>query len=294
MRYLFIYNPVSGKENNRANRIGKCLLQLGQGGNEVLVYQTQGKGDAGKYLSTAPENYDCVVVCGGDGTFHDVLNGVLENDIHKPIGYIPFGSTNDFASGIGIQYRNAVEVIRRGKRRHLDVGCFNGEYFSYVAAFGIFTNVSYSTPQNVKNALGYAAYLLEGIKQISQLRHYHLRVTTDNGTTEDDFLLGVVCNSISVAGMKQTRFHPSLNDGLMEYLFVKKPANIIDLQNTITSFLQGKLDEKYMVAGKSKNLEIQSEDAIEWTLDGEFGGTHKEVLIETCAKKLDIMAGPRR
>ena len=291
MRYLLIYNPVSGRENSRTTKLGNILMKLGKNGNELMVYQTQGKGDARRYLSLVREQYDMVIACGGDGTLHDVLNGVFQNHLCLPIGYIPLGSTNDFASGMGIHFRNAVELILRDCRKRVDVGRFNGEYFSYVAAFGTITSVSYSTPQNIKNSFGYMAYIIEGIKQITQMRSYRVRFQINQQEEEDDILIGIISNSLSVAGVKSKKMNPSLDDGMMEYLFIKKPNHIIDLQTVVALLLQEKYDEKYMYYGKTSALSLHFEEEVEWTLDGEFGGQWEEGEIETCPKKLEIAAG---
>lgn len=291
MRYLLIYNPVSGRENSRTSKLGSSLMKLGQDGNEVLVYQTQEKGDARRYLSLVREQYDMIIACGGDGTLHDVINGVFQSNLCTPIGYIPLGSTNDFASGMGINFRNAVELIRRNNRKRVDVGRFNGEFFSYVAAFGTITSVSYSTPQSVKNSLGYMAYVIEGMKQLTQMRSYRVEVTVNRESFEDDILIGIISNSVSVAGMKQKRQNPSLDDGLMEYLLIKKPAHLMELQTIVALLLQEKYDEKYMYYGKAATLSFRFAEKVEWTLDGEFGGQWNEVFVETCPKKLEIAAG---
>lgn len=291
MRYLFIYNPVSGRENSRTTKLGNILMKLGQNGDEVLVYQTQDKGDARRYLGLVREQYDMIIACGGDGTLHDVLNGVFQNNLCTPVGYIPLGSTNDFASGLGIHFRNAVELIQKDNRKRVDVGRFNGEYFSYVAAFGTITTVSYSTPQNIKNSLGYMAYIIEGIKQITQMRSYRVHFNINQKEAEDDILIGIISNSLSVAGVKSKKMDRSLDDGLIEYLLIKKPNHIIELQTVVALLLQERYDEKYMYYGKAATLNFHFDEEVEWTLDGEFGGQWEEVCIETCPKKLEIAAG---
>lgn len=294
MRNLLIYNPVSGKENGRMQRIGNIIYNLTKDGDELVVYQTQKKGDAIAYcLEITEDDYDKIICCGGDGTFHEVMNGILEMGLKLPLGYIPLGSTNDYAKNLGINSRNVFECIRKKNVCHVDVGKFNGEYFSYVAAFGAFTDVSYTTPQKIKNSLGYLAYLLEGIKSLPDIKTYHVKCIVDNQEIEDDFLIGMITNAFSVAGIKNRGGENTrLDDGMMEYIFIKMPQNVLDFQPMISALLSSKIDERYMYFGQTKSLKIHS-DMMQWTLDGEAGDCCQEVAIETCNRKLPIIVGDK-
>ncbi len=290
MHNLLIYNPVSGRANFRTEHLGKIVYELTCEGNELSVYQTQGKGDAKKYLAENDvSRYDMIICCGGDGTLHELVNGLMENGLDIPVGYIPSGSTNDYAKNLGISSRNALSCIKKGYQQRIDIGNFNGEYFNYVAAFGAFTNVSFTTPQKIKNTLGYLAYLLEGVKQLPDVKPYHIKCQLDDKVIEDDVVIGMITNAFSVAGMKNRNDgNTRLNDGLMEYIFIKMPKNILDLQNIITSLLNSKVDESFMYFGHSKIFQIESEP-MEWTLDGESGGLLETVEINTHQQALNII-----
>ena len=291
MHSLLIYNPVSGKKESRMERLGRIVCGLSENGDEVTIYQTRGKGDAEEYLrNRCATQYDRVICCGGDGTLHEVINGMLRGNIQSPIGYIPMGSTNDYAKNLGITRQTAMKCLKEGTPGAIDVGCVNGEYFNYVAAFGALTNVSFITPQEWKNTLGYFAYLLEGIKQLADITPKKIRFRADQSDWVDsDVILGTITNSFSVAGMKNfNQSKVQLDDGKFEYLFIKFPHNILDLQATITSLLNGKIDERYMYYGQFTKMTIESK-ALEWTLDGENGGVADVTEIETCPGAVKII-----
>ena len=281
MRSLLIYNPVSGRKEGKNERLGRIIGSLTSTGKEITVCQTMGKGDAKEsVLRHAGENFDRVICCGGDGTLHEVINGVLDSGWDLPVGYIPMGSTNDYAKNFGITARTALQCIEDGATSKIDVGCMNDEFFNYVAAFGLFTNVPIHTPQEMKNSLGYFAYLLEGIKQLTDIRSKQIRFCVDGEWQESDVLVGMITNTFSVGGIKNFKSNQvQLDDGVMEYLFIKRPKNLMDLQNVITLLLNEKMDERYMHYGQFHRLQMESEP-MEWTLDGEDGGFHETVNLE--------------
>lgn len=292
MHNLLIYNPVSGRANLRWERIGKILYELTKNGDEVTVYQTQGKGDARLFLGRKSlEQYDLIICCGGDGTLHEVVNGLVNNDIKIPLGYIPAGSTNDYAKNLGINNRNAVECIKERKVYNIDIGSFNGEIFNYVAAFGAFTNISFLTPQKIKNTLGYLAYLLEGVKHLSDIRPYQVKCKVDDTLIEDKIVVGMITNAFSVAGMKnRSNENTRLNDGKLEYILIKMPNNVLELQTIINLLLNSKVDQRFMYYGQFKTMVMHS-DKMEWTLDGESGGCFENVEINTYCQALKIIVG---
>lgn len=290
MHTLLVFNPVSGKKESRAERLGRIIFSLSEQG-EVTVYQTKKKGDAEDYLRDLNNSiYDRIVCCGGDGTLHEVISGMIQSGIKVPVGYIPMGSTNDCANNLGVTLNTAVKCIKEGTPGAIDIGCVNGKYFTYVAAFGAFTNVPFTTPQELKNNLGHFAYLLEGIKQLGEITPKRILFRADDGEwIEDDVVLGIITNSFSVAGMKN--FKPDevlLNDGKFEYLFVKFPNNLLELQAAITSLLNGKIDERYIHYGQFSNIEIRS-SALEWTLDGESGGIFDKTTIQVHPDAVQIL-----
>lgn len=291
MKVLLVYNPVSGKSGNREHNLGTIVFELGKKYNEITVYRTRDKGDGAEYIKNADMS-DCklMVVSGGDGMLHEMVNQAVKIGFKGLIGFIPSGSVNDYARNIGINEYNAINNIIKGKSRKLDLGKFNNEYFNYVAAFGQFTPISYTTPQDVKNSIGHLAYLLEGIKELSDAKSIRFCCETDDEMIDDDMLVGIITNTLSVGGVKLRNSMARLDDGLMEYIFIKYPQNLLDLQNTIFALLNGKFDKKYMYHGSSKRFVITTE-MIEWNLDGESGGSTDYAVIETCPKALNIIVG---
>ena len=274
-KLLLLVNTHSGRGDIQG-MIGSIIDYYNKKDFEVTVYITQRRAHATDILLKNKGVYDNVVCCGGDGTLNEVITGLMdmEKDQRPIVGYIPCGSTNDFATGLGIKtsYTDAYKLAVDGKPFPIDIGKFNDSYFSYVAAFGMFTSISYETPQIYKNLLGYQAYVIEGIKQISKLESYNLRISYDNGIIEDKFILGIISNSNTVAGIKNL-FKNDIQDGLFEVVLIKKPTNIANLSTIITSLAEKKLDNPMMYHFKSKNFVFESLDnnGIKWTLDGEFG-----------------------
>lgn len=292
-RMLFIYNPNAGKGLLKA-RLSDVLDIMVKAGYETVVYPTQSYKDAYRKVVHMDKGYDMVVCCGGDGTLDEVVTGMMKRDKDErvPIGYIPTGTTNDFATSLHISrdIMEAADTTVHGKPFACDVGKFNKDIFVYVAAFGLFTDVPYQTDQKLKNALGHAAYVLEGAKRLSNIPSYHIKVTTDDRVIEDEFMIGMITNSKSVAGFRSiTGKDVKFDDGEFEVTLIKKPKSLIGLQEIITALLIESFDTKHMYTFKAKELTLESKEEIPWTLDGEFGGLHEEVHILNKKQALEIM-----
>lgn len=288
---LFIVNPSAGRKHIKT-RLFDIVDLFVKDGYEVRVYPTQSRGDAIRIISEEGWLYSLIVCAGGDGTLDEVVTGCMKCGCDTPIGYIPCGTTNDFARSLGIPK----DPIRAAKRiikydpKPVDIGSFNGDYFIYVAAFGIFTEVTYTTPQEFKNYLGHMAYVLEGIKSVASLTSYHLKIEYDGNVIEDDFIIGMITNSLTVGGFQNPNSKiVSLDDGMYEALFVKYPTNPIDLQATVTAYLMGEFNPEYMYQFKAKKIIIDGPEKISWTLDGEFGGSFEHAEIENLEHALNII-----
>ncbi len=287
---LFIYNPRAGKAQIRSNLLDIIDIFV-KAGYEVTAYPTQAAGDAVKAVRTRRDGYDIVVCSGGDGTLDEVVSGMMQCDEKLPIGYIPAGSTNDFANSLGIPKSmiKAADVVVKGINFPCDIGAFNYDSFIYVAAFGIFTDVSYETKQDVKNVLGHAAYLVEGVKRLPSVRSYPLKITNSDQVIEGEFLYGMVTNSYSVGGFRGiTGQDILLDDGLFEVTLIRKPSNPLDLNNIILALVDKRVKSEHIHTFKTARLIVESETPLSWTLDGEFGGEHCRAVIENRRKVLDI------
>ena len=290
-KMLFIYNPNSGMGLLKP-KLSDVLDIFVKGGYEVTVYPTQRSQDAVRKVSEYKEEYDLVACSGGDGTLDEVVTGMMMRENKTPIGYIPAGTTNDFASSLHISkdMLGAADTAVNGVPFPCDIGHFNDDYFVYIAAFGLFTDVSYETDQNMKNVLGHLAYVLEGAKRLFNIPSYKVKVTHDDEVIEDEFVYGMVTNSRSVGGFrnligKQVGF----DDGVFEVTLIKTPKNPIELQEIIAALMIEQMDSKYMYTFKSGRIMFESIEEIPWTLDGEFGGEHDEVVVENLNKELQIM-----
>ncbi|MCI6811497.1 MAG: diacylglycerol kinase family lipid kinase [Lachnospiraceae bacterium] len=291
-RMLFVYNPKAGKAKIR-NKLSDIIDVFARSGYSIVVHPTQGQGDAREVVKNREKGaYDLIVCSGGDGTLDEVVAGMMQTQEHLPVGYIPAGSTNDFAKSLGISSNMvaAAETIVKGRVFSCDIGRFNEGLFVYVAAFGMFTEVSYATDQQMKNMLGHMAYLLEGVKSLSTIKSYVMRIESEEEIIEGDFIFGMVTNSISVGGFKNiTGKDVELDDGKFEVLLVKRPVTYVELDNTVASLVVPKFDAQCIQYLKTSCLRIYSKEKISWTLDGEFGGEHKEVVIENLQKVLPII-----
>ena len=222
----------------------------------------------------------------------EVVTGIMKSVRRRPIGYIPAGSTNDFAQSLNIpkNMAEAAKIAVSGKMFACDVGSFNEKTFVYIAAFGLFTEVSYETSQDVKNVLGHMAYLLEGMKKLRDIKSYHMKITTQDTVIEDDFLYGMITNSVSVGGFKGiTGKYVDLSDGMFEVTLVKVPRSLDELNQTLAALAQRDIDTAQMYCFKTSWLKVETEEEVAWTLDGEFGGRHTEIVIENQKQALHIM-----
>lgn len=282
MKLFFVFNPKAGQEKIK-HKLGDIIELFSMEGHEITVAATTKRGDATELVANLPEGYDRVICSGGDGTLDEVVEGMSKRKNRLPIGYIPAGSTNDFASSVGIPSRtmDAAKVSIGPKIMNVDVGDYNGRSFIYVAAFGAFTEVSYATPQDLKNRLGHAAYIIEAMKHLPEIHPYHMHVETDHMTIDDDFIYGMITNSDSVGGIKNiTGKNIDLNDGLFEVTLIRKPKNTIELNGAIAALMNHDLSAKALYCFKAEQIKFISEVEVPWTLDGEFGGNDKEVIIK--------------
>ena len=291
-KLLFVFNPKSGK-GQLAPDLMEILNIFAQAGYQITAHPTQRTLDAYETIRDQAADYDLLVLSGGDGTLNECVRGMMSIDPAKrpAIGYIPSGTVNDFATSRHIS-RNAIEAARdivSGRRFSCDIGGFQDSYFSYVAAFGAFTDVAYGTPQNMKNVLGHLAYLLEGAKRLPSLKSYHLTVETDDQTITGDFILGMAANTTSVGGFHLKKMEVSLTDGLCELLLVKASTSVKNLTHLLSAVALQDFSSENLVYLKTKHVKITFDQPTPWTLDGEYGGDHKVVEIENHQKALTFM-----
>ena len=295
-KLLFVYNPRAGKEMLKP-RLSDVLEIFVKAGYEVTVHPTQAYRDAYYQIKEYEVGkYDLIACSGGDGTIDEVATGMMKRrEMGKdvvPVGYIPAGTTNDFAKSLHIPRKPlaAADNAVKGVPFPCDIGKFNDSVFVYIAAFGIFTDVSYETDQAVKNVLGHMAYILEGAKRIFNIPSYKIKVEHDGEVIEDEFIFGMVTNSRSVGGFSNmVGKNIVFDDGLFEVTLIKTTKNPIALQEIIAALLIEQVDTKHMYTFKTKKITFDSVEEIPWTLDGEFGGEQDYVEIENVQKAMEIM-----
>lgn len=289
-KMLFIFNPKAGKGKIKTS-LWEIVDIFNKGGYEVLIRATQHPRDAYEQARDYAEKMDLIVCSGGDGTLDEVVTGVMEKKSSVPIGYIPAGSTNDFANSLFVpkNMAAAASMIMEEQLYHCDIGQFNDQVFAYIAAFGLFTDVSYETDQDLKNILGHVAYLLEGMKRLLDIKSFHMKVTAGELCVEDDFIFGMVTNSRSVGGFKNlTGRNVDMNDGLFEVTLITRPKNPLELQEIVGAMLKAEDNTELIHSFKSAHLVLESEEKVPWTLDGEFGGNHNRVEITNHHQALNL------
>lgn len=291
-KLLLIVNPCSGRAKMRTELL-RVVEIMSDGGYTVTVYPTKARGDATDYVAALNENeYDRIVVCGGDGTLNEVITGLMKSELHITLSYIPSGTLNEWSSGLGIarSIPKAAEDIITGKKIQLDIGRFGDRYFSYTASFGAFTDASYSAPQDIKNVLGQAAYFFEGIKSLGNIKPVHLKFKTDERETEGDFLFGAVSNSMSVGGI--VKFDESvvkLNDGRFEILLIRNPDNILKLQPIIDGILKRDFNKEGIEFFTAESVTVTGGEGLSWTLDGEYAEGKSEMVISNMHNAIELI-----
>lgn len=290
-KLLLILNPRSGKMAGKRH-LADVLERFCVAGYLPTVFVTTGVGQATELAAAHGGEADLVVCLGGDGTFNEVVSGLLRAGHKVPLGYIPCGSTNDFASSIGLKKTipAATQAVLEGEAHTYDVGAFGERYFSYVASFGAFTHASYATPQNAKNALGHLAYVLEGLKEISKLRSWHVRFEINGEVFEDDYIFGAVSNSTSVGGV--LTLDPQavdMNDGLLELLLIKMPRNPAELSECILALAEQRYDSPHITFCSAREITVTAEPTMEWSLDGERGDGVEQVRIRNIQDAIRVI-----
>ena len=289
-KLLFIVNPISGQKK-AVKFLPEIISLFNRADYEVITYMTGARGDATRMAALRGGDVDLVVCCGGDGTVNETITGLVENNIHVPVGYIPSGSTNDFASSMKVSTNplKAAQDILEGTPFSYDVGKFGSRYFSYVASFGAFTKTSYNTPQSVKNALGHTAYLLSCVQELSQIRKEHLLIETSDQVIEDDFIFGAISNSTSVGGIltldpKQV----DMRDGKFELLLVRAPRDLLELSDCIRALQTQKYNCPMITFLSTSSLTVYANPEMDWSLDGERQAGSDRIFVENLYHAISI------
>lgn len=290
-KLLLILNPTSGTKKGTKN-LAEIISVFNRADYDTSVYVTSCRGDAARAVKTLGKSADLIVCCGGDGTLNETVTGALEKDIKTPIGYIPSGSTNDFANSLHLPVNvvKAAEQITEGVPNLYDVGKFGDRYFTYVASFGAFTKASYETPQNIKNALGHIAYVLEGIQELSGIHAEHVRIEADGEIFEDDYVFGAVCNSTSIGGMLTLSSDVvDMADGKFEILLIRAPKDIQEMGECIMALNKQKYDCKMITFRSASKIKVYGDAGMTWSLDGERAEGAECISIENLPGKIKLV-----
>ena len=291
-KMLFVLNPYAG--TRKASKVLPEILSVfNRADFDVRVYVTAQQGDGIQAVKTMAADMDMVVCCGGDGTFNETVTGLMQAGLSLPVGYIPAGSTNDFAASLHLSSdcEEAARQIVEGEPYLYDAGKFGERYFSYVASFGAFTKASYSTPQSVKNLLGHVAYILEGMQELSQIRKHHVKLTLDTGEVlEDDYVFGAICNSTSVGGvMTLDPNQVDLQDGKFEVLLVRAPKTLQEISESLLAVQKQQYNNAMMTFRNASRITVEADPEMPWTLDGEKEEGHDVVEVQNLHQAIQII-----
>lgn len=291
-KLLIIVNPNAGKGKMKNYLMDVCGI-FSNGGYDVTVYPTKCRGDATQRASQIKQDeFDVVVVSGGDGTLNEVITGIMQSGVDITLGYIPAGTLNEWSSGLGISrnIKKAAQDVVDGEVLPLDIGKFGDKYFSYTASFGAFTEASYSAPQNVKNVLGQGAYVLEGIKSLGNIKPMSLRIVFDGKEVQGDYLFGAISNSLSLGGvLKFEEGIVELNDGVFELVLIKNPKNIAVLQNILDGLLKKDFNREGIEFFHANEIAVIGGEDVSWTLDGEYSEGSNEVIIRNIPSAINFV-----
>ncbi len=289
-KLLLLLNPYSGQK--KANRYIVNIVSLfTEAGYDCMFHVTQHSGDAKDYVSENVSEYDLVVCIGGDGTLNEVIEGLMSSKSDIPIGYIPSGSTNDFANSLGLS-KNIMQAARdilNGSPQYYDLGCFNGKYFSYIASFGAFTKTSYDTSQTLKNSLGHLAYLIESIKEFP-LKPVHAKVTVNGDVYEDNYIFAAISNSTTVGGILTLDSNRvDMSDGLLEVMLIKNPENTTEFSQIAWALTTQQYECEPIKFISSESVVIETTPVVNWTLDGEFSEGKEKIEIKNIHNAIRIV-----
>ena len=290
-KMLLVFNPKAGRREF-TRKLYQTVNLFTRAGYELVVYPTGKNGDAFSLISERGPDFDIIVCSGGDGIVNEAVNAYMSGKTFPPLAYIPSGTTNDLAVALGLPLNimGAAKAVLDGSPRMFDIGKFGDKYFSYVAAFGLFTEATYTTDQNAKNMFGRIAYLLEGIKQLANIRKFECSIAIDGETIAGNFILGIITNSSSVGGFRvQSDGNSSMDDGLFETIFVRSPDNSAKQSELMTALSGPPVPSEMIIQRSAKRVVVTSAQPINWTLDGEYGGQHTEVVIENLPRAMGII-----
>lgn len=291
-KLLYIYNPMSGQKTI-GNHLSEIVEYFSKKSYFPTVYATQKANDAREKVKEFSKEYDEILVSGGDGTLDEVVSGLLKSEEKSIIGYIPTGSTNDFSRSLKIptDIKKATKIAINGETMDIDVGKFNSKFFTYVAAFGSIAQVSYETDQSMKNIFGRFAYILEGVKTVSNLKAYKAKITIDDEVFEGEFIHFMATNSVSVGGFNNFyKKNIGLDDGIFEAVLIKKPKGLIEL-NQIIDGLRSKKENDNVIFRSGSVFKVESDEKISWTLDGDYGGSYKRSEIKVLNRAVKMRCG---
>ena len=288
---LLVLNPVAGKGKGK-ELLFRTVEALTKHGFRVTVLPTVSGEQTEKTVCEECHKYGTVVAIGGDGTLNNVVNGIMKSGENVPLGYIPLGSTNDFARSLGLPSKldEAIDAIALREPRPIDVGLFGDRYFVYIACTGMFVDASYKTSQKMKNRFGHSAYIFKGASTLKNTHNITFTIECDGEALAGVYILAAVSSTLSVGGVfKYPKKDVIFDDGYFEFTAIKALKGVSDTASLVNSLMHGNLDSRVFIKRKAKRVRLVSDTECGWSLDGENGGEVKEVDIEIKEKALRLI-----
>lgn len=288
---LLITNPASGKGTIKKD-LYKIIKNFKKLKFKIDLKYTNIDYNASKIVMNYDKECDVIIVLGGDGTLNEVVTGLTESNKKIKVGFIPIGTTNDFAKSLRIK-KNRIELsktILDKDIKNCDTGKINDKYFNYVAAFGVFTETSYATSREQKRKFGRLAYVFNGIKELFKIKKHKAKIYVDDMIITDDFIYGGISNSKSIAGFElYDKDEVDMSDGKFEAMFIKMPKNFFRKIKLGFDLLFKNRKNSDIICFKVSKIVIEVEEPVDWTMDGEYAGRYSVVKIENLQKNMSFL-----
>ncbi|HPD99973.1 MAG TPA: diacylglycerol kinase family lipid kinase [Bacillota bacterium] len=287
-KMMLVYNPKSGKQNFE-KKLDYVMERFKPHFHDIFVYATEYPNHATDLSEIAcKENYDMLVIVGGDGTFNECVNGLMKHETRPKIGYIPAGTCCDIGMSLGLSknIKKSIDIILTGLPVKMDIVKTNDRYSCYVTASGAFIDISYVTDSKLKKKIGYFAYLVKALEEIFTIPKMKMTIHHNDEVYKGVFSLVMIINSKRVAGVNMI-YKPSLDDGLVNVVLYKNifPFNFYLY---VLAFIFPFWSTPLVTRFKTERMEIKTESKAKWNIDGEYGGQGNQI-IEVANKAIEVI-----
>ncbi|ABR50853.1 diacylglycerol kinase, catalytic region [Alkaliphilus metalliredigens QYMF] len=288
MTYCFIVNPVSGK--NKGKKVMVLVEEVLKKKNvDYQLYVTNKPGEAQFLASQASrEKYDVIVAIGGDGTIHEVLNGMIHSK--KKLGIIPAGTGNDLAKSLNYptNVEQALETVLNGHTRKIDIGRINGNYFINFASIGLDALIAEEANKMKKLYSSRYTYVLAVLKGIIVFKSPTIKVLIDGKEQKREIMLLAICNGAYYGGGMKIAPTADVADGYLDVCLIRKMSKLKLLFLFPTIFTGNHVKYKEVEFYRGKKVEVSSQSKFKFNADGEVKD-HLPTTVEIIEKGIEII-----